>query len=128
MWFNTLLVSAGGSVLSERHLDDTPAHRAARSNALPDPQSVATPGADPSITRRKRAALDWPSGRTGRARVSGRSCLRPCPERGGGVPFLQSNRIPQSSSSINDIGTFAPSDEQFRIAYDAGRQVFGFAP
>lgn len=46
----------------------------------------------------------------------------------GGVPFLPLNRIPQLAGSINDIGTFTPSDEQFRIAYDASQQVFGFAP
>ncbi|HWT47578.1 MAG TPA: extracellular solute-binding protein, partial [Mycobacterium sp.] len=56
VWFNTLLVSAGGRVLSEDGrrvtLTDTPAHRAATVSALRILKSVATaPGADPSITR-----------------------------------------------------------------------------
>ena len=56
VWFNTLLVSAGGQVLSEdgKHvtLTDTPEHRAATVSALRILKSVATaPGADPSITR-----------------------------------------------------------------------------
>ena len=32
------------------------------------------------------------------------------------------------AGSINGFGTFVPNDEQFRIAYDASRKVFGFAP
>src|SRR5581483_7096226 len=56
VWFNTLLASAGGGVLSEdgRHvtLTDTPEHRAATIAALRVLKAVATaPGADPSITR-----------------------------------------------------------------------------
>jgi multiple sugar transport system substrate-binding protein len=55
VWFNTLLVSAGGQVLSDDGqkvtLTDTPAHRAATLSALQILRSVATaPGADPSIT------------------------------------------------------------------------------
>jgi multiple sugar transport system substrate-binding protein len=46
----------------------------------------------------------------------------------GGVPFLPLNRIPELAGSINGFGTFVPNDEQFRIAYDASRKVFGFAP
>src|SRR6516225_8583345 len=56
VWFNTLLVSAGGRVLSEDGrqvtLTDTPKHRTATVAALRILKSVATaPGADPSITR-----------------------------------------------------------------------------
>ena len=46
----------------------------------------------------------------------------------GGVPFLPLNRIPELAGSINGFGTFMPNDEQFRIAYEASRKVFGFAP
>src|ERR1700756_4515666 len=102
VWFNTLLVSAGGQVLSEdgRHvtLTDTPEHRAA----------------------------------TGRARleVNGPYVLASLLENAvkGGVPFLPLNRNPALAGSVNDAGAFVPNDEQFRIAYDASRQVFGFAP
>jgi multiple sugar transport system substrate-binding protein len=136
VWFNTLLVSAGGQVLSEdgRHvtLTDTPAHRAATVNALRILKSVATaPGADPSITRtdegtarlaveQGKAALElnWPFVLA--------SLLENAVK--GGVAFLPLNRNPALAGSINDVGTFVPTDEQFRIAYDASQKVFGFAP
>ncbi len=136
VWFNTLLVSAGGQVLSEdgRHvtLTDTPEHRAATVTALRILRSVAfAPGADPSITRtdegtarsaveQGRAALEvnWPYVLA--------SMLDNAVK--GGVPFLPLNRNPALAGSVNDVGTFVPNDEQFRIAYDASRQVFGFAP
>ena len=56
VWFNTLLESAGGQVLSDDGstvtLTDTPAHRTATVSALQIMKSVATaPGADPSVTR-----------------------------------------------------------------------------
>jgi multiple sugar transport system substrate-binding protein len=56
VWFNTLLVSAGGRVLADDGktvtLTDTAAHRAATLTALGIIKSVATaPGADPSITQ-----------------------------------------------------------------------------
>ncbi len=56
VWFNTLLESAGGQVLSEDGetvtLTDTPEHRAATVKALQIIKSVATaPGADPSVTQ-----------------------------------------------------------------------------
>src|SRR6201993_756178 len=136
VWFNTLLVSAGGQVLSEDGrrvtLTDTPEHRAATVTALRILRSVATaPGADPSITRtdegtarsaveQGRAALEvnWPYVLA--------SMLDNAVK--GGVPFLPLNRNPALAGSVNDVGTFVPNDEQFRIAYDASRQVFGFAP
>jgi multiple sugar transport system substrate-binding protein len=46
----------------------------------------------------------------------------------GGVPFLPLNRNPALAGSINDVGSFVPNDEQFRIAYEASQKVFGFAP
>ena len=136
VWFNTLLVSAGGQVLSEdgRHvtLTDTPAHRAATVAALRILKSVATaPGADPSISRtdegtarlaveQGKAALEvnWPYVLA--------SMLQNAVQ--GGVPFLPLNRNPALAGSVNDAGAFAPNDEQFRIAYQASQQVFGFAP
>ena len=56
VWFNTLLESAGGQVLSDDGktvtLTDTPEHRAATVKALQIIKSVATaPGADPSVTQ-----------------------------------------------------------------------------
>ncbi len=136
VWFNTLLASGGGQVLSEdgRHvtLTDTPAHRAATVQALRILKSVANaPGADPSISRtdegtarlaveQGRAALEvnWPYALA--------SMLENAVK--GGVPFLPLNRNPQLANSVNDVGTFVPSDEQFRIAYEASEKVFGFAP
>jgi multiple sugar transport system substrate-binding protein len=136
VWFNTLLVSAGGQVLSEdgRHvtLTDTPAHRAATVSALRILKSVATaPGADPSITRS--------DGGTARLAVEqGKAALEvnwPYVEASmlenavkGGVAFLPLNGMPELAGSIDNVGTFAPTDEQFRIAYLASQKVFGFAP
>jgi multiple sugar transport system substrate-binding protein len=136
VWFNTLLVSAGGQVLSDDGrrvtLTDTPAHRAATVDALRVLKSVATaPGADPSISRtdegtarlaveQGNAALEvnWPYVLV--------SLLENAVK--GGVRFLPLNRDPALAGSVNDVGTFVPTDEQFRIAYDASQKVFGFAP
>jgi multiple sugar transport system substrate-binding protein len=46
----------------------------------------------------------------------------------GGVPFLPLNERPELAGSINDSGTFSPTDAQFGIAFDAAKEVFGFAP
>ncbi|MDD4867018.1 MAG: extracellular solute-binding protein [Mycobacterium sp.] len=136
VWFNTLLVSGGGRVLSEdgHHvtLTDTPAHRAATVNALRILKSVATaPGADPSIARSDEgtARLALEQGRAA-LEVNWPYVLASMLENAvkGGVSFLPLDRIPALAGSISEFGTFAPSDEQFRIAYDASRKVFGFAP
>ena len=136
VWFNTLLVSAGGHVLSDdgRHvtLTDTPEHRAATVTALRVLKSVATaPGADPSLTRSYEATarLAVEQGRAA-MEVNWPFVLASMLENAvkGGVPFLPLNRVPELAGSINDTGSFAPSDEQFRIAYEAARSVFGFAP
>lgn len=136
VWFNTLLVSASGQVLSDdgRHvtLTDTPEHRAATVNALRILKSVATaPGADPSLTRSYEATarLALEQGKAA-MEVNWPFVLASMLENAvkGGVPFLPLNRVPELAGSINDAGSFAPSDEQFRIAYDASRKVFGFAP
>lgn len=136
VWFNTLLESAGGRVLSEDGktvtLVDTPAHRAATVKALQIIKSVATaPGADPSITQtdegtarlaleQGKAALEvnWP--------FVFASMLENATK--GGVSFLPLNENPALSGAINDAGTFSPTDEQFNTAFDASRAVFAFAP
>lgn len=136
VWFNTLLVSAGGQVLSEdgRHvtLTDSPAHRAATVNALRILKAVATaPGADPSITRTDEgtARLAVEQGKAA-LEVNWPYVLASMLDNAvkGGVPFLPLNRDPALAGSVNDVGAFVPDDEQFRIAYDASRRVFGFAP
>ncbi len=136
VWFNTLLESAGGRVLSEDGktvtLVDTPEHRAATVRALQIIKSVATaPGADPSVTQTDEgtarlaleagnAALEvnWP--------FVFASMLENATK--GGVPFLPLADKPELAGSINDAGTFAPTDEQFALALDASKEVFAFAP
>lgn len=136
VWFNTLLESAGGQVLSEdgKHvtLTDTPEHRAATVKALQIIKAVATaPGADPSVTQtdegtarlaleQGKAALEvnWP--------FVFASMLENAVK--GGVPFLPLNDKPELAGSINDAGTFSPTDDQFTVAFDAAKEVFGFAP
>ncbi|WP_101528737.1 extracellular solute-binding protein [Mycobacterium simiae] len=136
VWFNTLLVSGGGQVLSEdgRHvtLTDTAAHRAATVNALRILKTVATAsGADPSITRtdESTARLAVEQGRAA-LEVNWPFVLASLLENAvkGGVKFLPLNENPALAASINQYGTFAPDDEQFRIAYQASQRVFGFAP
>jgi len=136
VWFNTLLVSAGGQVLSDDGrrvtLTDTPAHRAATVNALRILKSVATaPGADPSISRTDEgtARLAVEQGKAA-LEVNWPYVLASLLENAvkGGVPFLPLNGNPALAGSVNDVGTFVPNDEQFRIAYDASQKVFGFAP
>lgn len=136
VWFNTLLVSGGGQVLSEdgRHvtLTDTAAHRAATVNALRILKTVATAsGADPSITRtdESTARLAVEQGRAA-LEVNWPFVLASLLENAvkGGVEFLPLNENPALAGSINQYGTFAPDDEQFRIAYQASQRVFGFAP
>jgi multiple sugar transport system substrate-binding protein len=118
VWFNTLLVSAGGQVLSEdgRHvtLTDTPAHRAAPSITRTDESTARL------AVEQGRAALEvnWPFVLA--------SMLQNAVK--GGVNFLPLNQNPALAGSINQFGTFVPNDEQFRTAYQASEKVFGFAP
>ena len=135
VWFNTLLVSGGGQVLSEDGrqvtLTDTPAHRAATVNALRILKSVATaPGADPSITRTDEgtARLAIEQGKAA-LEVNWPFVLASMLENAvkGGVGFLPLNRNPELAGTINNDGAFVPNDEQFRIAYNASQKVFGFA-
>jgi multiple sugar transport system substrate-binding protein len=136
VWFNTLLVSAGGQVLSEDGrrvaLTDTPEHRAATVAALRILKSVATaPGADPSITRSDAgtARLAVEQGNAA-LEVNWPYVLASMLDNAvaGGVAFLPLNRIPELAGSIDSLGAFVPNDEQYRIAYQASQKVFGFAP
>lgn len=136
VWFNTLLVSGGGQVLSDdgRHvtLTDTPEHRAATVNALRILKAVATaPGADPSISRSdtSTARLAVEQGKAA-LEVNWPFVLASMLENAvkGGVPFLPLNRDPQLAGSVNDLGVFTPTPEQRRLAYAASQKVFGFAP
>ena len=136
VWFNTLLESAGGHVLSDDGktvtLTDTPPHRAATVKALQIIKAVATaPGADPSITQtteetsrlaleQGKAALEvnWPFVLPS---IMGNAIK-------GGVPFLPLNQRSDLAGAINDVGDFDANDTQFAAAYDATKAVFGFAP
>jgi multiple sugar transport system substrate-binding protein len=134
-WFNTLLVSAGGQVLSDDGktvtLTDTPAHRAATVKALQILKSVATaPGADPSVTRTDEgtARLALEQGNAA-LEVNWPFVLQSMLENAikGGVAFLPLNNRPDLASSIDSVGNFAPTPQQFREAYQAAKKVLGFA-
>lgn len=136
VWFNTLLQSAGGQVLSDDGqrvtLTDTPEHRAATVKTLQIIKSVATaPGADPSITQtdENTARLALEQGKAA-LEVNWPYVLPSLLENAvkGGVSFLPLDDDPALQGSINDVGTFSPTDDQFDIAYDASKKVFGFAP
>lgn len=135
VWFNTLLESAGGQVLSDDGktvtLTDTPEHRAATIKALEIIKAVATaPGADPSITQTDEgtARLALEQGKAA-LEVNWPFVLPSMLENAvkGGVSFLPLNEEPSLQGAINDVGTFSPTDEQFTTAYDASKKVFGFA-
>jgi multiple sugar transport system substrate-binding protein len=135
VWFNTLLESAGGQVLSDDGktvtLTDTPEHRAATVKALQIIKAVATaPGADPSITQTDEATarLALEQGKAA-LEVNWPFVLPSLLENAvkGGVGFLPLNERPELEGSINDAGTFSPTDEQFTTAYEASQKVFGFA-
>ena len=136
VWFGTLLESAGGQVLSDDGstvtLTDTPEHRAATVKALQIMKSVATaPGADPSVIRSDAgtARLAFEQGKSA-LEVNWPYALASMLENAvkGGVPFLPLNHQPDLAGSINDVGSFRPTEQQFREAYDASTRVFGFAP
>jgi multiple sugar transport system substrate-binding protein len=135
VWFNTLLESAGGQVLSDDGktvtLTDTPEHRAATVEALKIIKAVATaPGADPSITQTDEATARLALEQGNAAlEVNWPFVLPSLLENAvkGGVGFLPLNERPELEGSINDAGTFSPTDEQFTTAYEASQKVFGFA-
>jgi multiple sugar transport system substrate-binding protein len=112
-------------------LTDTPEHRAATVKALQIMKSVATaPGADPSITQTDEgtARLALEQGKAA-LEVNWPFVLPSMLENAvkGGVSFLPLNDRQDLASAINDVGTFAPDDEQFKAAYDASKKVFNFA-
>jgi multiple sugar transport system substrate-binding protein len=136
VWFNTLLESAGGQVLSDDGktvtLTDTREHRDATVKALQIMKAVATaPGADPSITQTDEgtARLALEQGKAA-LEVNWPFVLPSMLENAvkGGVSFLPLDKKPDLAGSINDVGTFSPTDEQFKAAYEASKEVFGFAP
>lgn len=136
VWFNTLLESAGGRVLADDGktvtLTDTTEHRAATVAALQVMKAVATaPGADPSITQSDEgtARLAFEQGKAA-LEVNWPFVLPSMLENAikGGVKFLPLQQRSDLAGSINSVGSFAPTDEQYRIAYDASRAVLGFAP
>jgi multiple sugar transport system substrate-binding protein len=136
VWFNTLLESAGGQVLSDDGktvtLTDTPEHRTATVKALQIMKAVATaPGADPSITQTDEgtARLALEQGKAA-LEVNWPFVLPSMLENAvkGGVSFLPLDKKADLAGSINDAGTFSPTDDQFKSAYEASTQVFGFAP
>jgi multiple sugar transport system substrate-binding protein len=136
VWFNTLLESAGGQVLSDDGktvtLTDTQEHRAATVKALQIMKAVATaPGADPSVTQtdESTARLGFEQGKAA-LEVNWPYVLAGLLENAvkGGVSFLPLNKDPALADTINDAGTFSPTDEQFKAAFDASKKVFGFAP
>jgi multiple sugar transport system substrate-binding protein len=133
VWFNTLLESAGGQVLSEDGktvtLTDTEEHRAATVKALEIMKAVATaPGADPSITQTDEgtARLALEQGKAA-LEVNWPFVLPSMLENAvkGGVGFLPLNERPDLADAINDVGTFSPTDDQFKAAYEASKKVFG---
>jgi trehalose/maltose transport system substrate-binding protein len=135
VWFNTLLTSAGGQVLSDDGktvtLTDTPEHRAATVKALQIIKAVATaPGADPSVTQTDEATarLALEQGKAA-LEVNWPFVLPSLLENAvkGGVSFLPLNERADLVKAINDVGTFSPDDAQFEAAYDASKKVFGFA-
>lgn len=135
VWFNTLLESAGGQVLSADGksvtLTDTPEHKAATVKALSIMKAVATaPGADPSITQTDEgtARLALEQGNAA-LEVNWPFVLPSMLENAvkGGVSFLPLNEVPELKTAINDAGTFSPDDAQFNTAYEASKKVFGFA-
>ncbi|ALI28280.1 MalE [Mycolicibacterium fortuitum] len=135
VWFNTLLTSAGGQVLSDDGktvtLTDTPEHRAATVKALQIIKSVATaPGADPSVTQTDEATarLALEQGKAA-LEVNWPFVLPSLLENAvkGGVNFLPLDKRADLADAINDLGTFSPTDQQFEAAYEASKDVFGFA-
>ncbi|MGK2882894.1 MAG: ABC transporter substrate-binding protein [Mycobacterium sp.] len=135
VWFNTLLESAGGQVLSDDGetvtLTDTPEHRAATVQALTIMREVATmDGSDPSITQTDEgtARLALEAGNAA-LEVNWPFVLPSMMENSvaGSVPFLPLNERPELASAMQD-GSFAPDDQQFAAIYEATKAVFGFAP
>ena len=113
-------------------LTDTPQHRAATVKALQILKAVATaPGADPSVTQTdsSTARLAVEQGKAA-LEVNWPYVLASMLENAvkGGVSFLPLDNRPDLAGSINSVGIFVPTDQQFRAAYEASKKVLGFAP
>ncbi len=137
VWFNSVLASAGGEVVSPDDpskvtLTDTPEHRAATVRALEILKAVATaPGADPSLTNSDEGAsrtgmekgqaiyqVNWPFVFAG---MQGNAAL-------GAVPFLKNELTPfanlfDAEGSAKDSTT----PEQLAPLNAKMRQIFDFA-
>ena len=119
VWFNTLLESAGTSVVGEDGttvtLNDTPEHRAATEKALSIIKAVATaPGADPSISQSDEgtARLGVEAG-TMFAEVNYPFVLPGLKENAatpGAVSFLDLSSVPadQQDAAVNEVFRSGP--------------------
>jgi multiple sugar transport system substrate-binding protein len=127
VWFNTLLESAGGQVLSDDGktvtLTDTPEHRAATVKALQIIKAVATaPGATVDHTGRsrhrglarigqRRAEVNWPFVLPSMLRTPSKAASPSCRQR------------PASGVRHQRRRAFAPDDEQFKAPTTPARRV-----
>lgn len=135
VWFNSLLASAGGSVLdpndaSKVTLNDTPEHRAATLKALQIMKAVATaPGHDPSITQSDEGTarlgmeegkaafeINWPFVWAS-ARTNGAT---------GDVPFMDSVLSAADKTLLKDE-TNPPTDAQLAPINKKMRTAFNFS-
>lgn len=118
VWFNTLLESAGGSVVGEDGttvtLNDTPENRAATERALSIIKDVATaPGADPSVSQSDEgtARLGLEAGNMF-AQVNYPFVLPGLKENAaaGGVSFLDLTNVPedQQDAAVDEVFRSAP--------------------
>lgn len=134
VWFNSLLASAGGSVLdpddaSKVTLNDTPEHRAATVKALQVMKAVATaPGHDPSVTQSDEGTarlgmetgkaafeINWPFVWAS-ARTNGAT---------GDVAFLKDTLAPYASMLTDEANP--PTDAQLAPINKKMRSHFDFA-
>ncbi|MFT3714716.1 MAG: ABC transporter substrate-binding protein [Gordonia sp. (in: high G+C Gram-positive bacteria)] len=135
VWFNSVLASAGGSILdpndaSKQTLNDTSEHRAATYKALQILKSVATaPGHDPSITNSDEGSarlgmekgeaafeINWPFVFAS-ARSNGAT---------GDVDFLKAP-LAQYASRLTDEDN-PPTNKELGPINKVVRQYFDFAP
>ena len=134
VWFNSVLASAGGSVLdpddpSKVTLNDTPEHRAATLKALQILKAVATaPGHDPSITQSDEGSarlgmetgkaafeINWPFVFAS-ARTNGAS---------GDVAFLKEEMAPFAARLLDEENP--PTDAELAPINKVVRTRFDFA-
>ena len=134
VWFNSVLASAGGQVVSPDDpdkvtLNDTPEHRAATVKALRIMKAVATaPGHDPSLTNSDESAarLGMESGKA-IYEVNWPFVLAGMRENAaaGSVPFLPT--MTQYNDLISNTDN-PPTDAQLAPINKLVREKFDFAP